>query len=317
MTGYLYLLQSDMRSCFLGHLFVAFAAAALLAFASTTAAAPQIILYYGQPVGPTAVRFYLADESPGELMLRYQPTVDVVVDGNAINIYATGFYWPDTAAEPFTIFTGTPTVLSSGDYTVNYYTNIYPNNQDSPGFVLKLSSPLTVLNYSDIQHTYEYYNAARDHYFYTADPKEIALLDSGQLAGWVRTGLQFASFVLSQTVPSTIVPVCRFYGLPQAGLDSHFFTADENECAIVQQRWPNAWQLESPSVFYVVPPITSGRALQAGCQTPVWRLFNNRSDAGHRYVAWDPVLSSIELSPAFDRNLAAGWTLEGVVWCTQ
>ena len=40
----------------------------------------------------------------------------------------------------------------------------------------------------------EYYDAAADHYFLTSVSPEIAALDSGQIAGWVRTGNNFYAF---------------------------------------------------------------------------------------------------------------------------
>jgi len=43
--------------------------------------------------------------------------------------------------------------------------------------------------------------------------------------------------------------VCRLYGLPEAGLDSHFYSIDPDECAVVLERWPSSWTLEASAVF--------------------------------------------------------------------
>ena len=66
----------------------------------------------------------------------------------------------------------------------------------------------------------EYYNSTLDDYFLTADDAEIAALDSGKIAGWLRTGYGFATW----DGPSThVIPgldtVCReFLGV------THFFS---------------------------------------------------------------------------------------------
>ena len=77
----------------------------------------------------------------------------------------------------------------------------------------------------------EYYNQALDHYFVTASTDEIAKLDAGVFVGWQRTGLNFDVF--DPATPHTgASPVCRFYGSPAAGLDSHFYSASPAECAL-------------------------------------------------------------------------------------
>ena len=85
----------------------------------------------------------------------------------------------------------------------------------------------------------EYYNAGLDHYFVTALPNEIAALDAGMFVGWQRTGLAFKVAAAGDTLPGS-TPVCRFYGRPEAGLDSHFYSASPAECAAVQQNFAGA-----------------------------------------------------------------------------
>src|SRR6478672_11272222 len=75
----------------------------------------------------------------------------------------------------------------------------------------------------------EYYHAGLDHYFMTADPSEIDVLDTGALKGWARTGKAFVARSPDST-DAKLSPVCRFYGRPAAGLDSHFYSGSPIEC---------------------------------------------------------------------------------------
>src|SRR5664279_5610196 len=60
----------------------------------------------------------------------------------------------------------------------------------------------------------EYYNAALNHYFITAFPAEIAMLDQGVVVpGWTRTGVSWHAWANAGDSP-TAVPVCRFFGSP-------------------------------------------------------------------------------------------------------
>jgi len=78
----------------------------------------------------------------------------------------------------------------------------------------------------------EFYNPALNHYFITAHPDEAAALDAGtNVKGWTRTGGQFTVF----TDPGAgLQAVCRFFGTPGRGPNSHFYTADAAECAKVK-----------------------------------------------------------------------------------
>ncbi len=76
----------------------------------------------------------------------------------------------------------------------------------------------------DLLDAIEYYYQKLDHYFVTADPHEISALDAGMFPGWQRTGFSFKVLDPSTAV-ANVSPVCRFYGIPAAGLDSHFYSA--------------------------------------------------------------------------------------------
>jgi hypothetical protein len=146
----------------------------------------------------------------------------------------------------------------------------------------------------------EFYNASLDHYFVTVSPDEISKLDTGFFIGWQRTGLNFK--VIDPASPTAgDTPVCRFYGTPAAGLDSHFYAALPSECDEVAQKFPNEWLSESRNVFRVfLPNLTTG-ACPAG-SIPVYRAWNKRIDSNHRYTTDPNVMSTM---------IARGYVAEG------
>ncbi|HQU48735.1 MAG TPA: hypothetical protein PLM09_06345 [Casimicrobiaceae bacterium] len=157
----------------------------------------------------------------------------------------------------------------------------------------------------------EFRRASTDDYFVTSSPAEIAILDAGVLSGWARTGESFGIAPAGARDFPAATPVCRFWGLPQAGLDTHFYSASPGECQAVLDLFGGAWLLESREVFAVALPDAASGACPPG-STPVYRLFNGRRAVNHRYVT----------SPALRQSmLAAGWIAEGygpsgVAMCT-
>ncbi|MEO8486022.1 MAG: hypothetical protein ABI585_06745 [Betaproteobacteria bacterium] len=147
----------------------------------------------------------------------------------------------------------------------------------------------------------EFYHAGFDHYFLSADPPEIAALDSGFFTGWARTGERFLVHVPGSYDPAPVRPVCRFYGLPSAGLDSHFYSASPAECYQVNLVFGSEWQVEGGNVFQVILPDTATGACPVGT-VPVYRVFNRRSDANHRYTTSQSIRAHME---------TLGWIREG------
>ena len=150
----------------------------------------------------------------------------------------------------------------------------------------------------------EYYYAALDQYFITANAEQAALLDSGVAPGWSRTGEWFKQ--------GGTTPVCRFYGSVTPGPNSHFYTAVESECTLLknlQASTPATQQrLNFESLDFITTPAIGGV-----CPTntvPVYRAYNNGSvlgkDGNHRFST---NASSIALV------VARGWINEGVVMC--
>ena len=126
----------------------------------------------------------------------------------------------------------------------------------------------------------EYYYPYLDHYFITAQPAEIAYIDSVLYGSFQRTGLYFYAYLSPIIAPPGSRPVCRFFA---AGLiNSHFFTANESECNFVLTHWPGTWFLETPASFYIQVPDVNGNCPDG--TLPVYRFFNNRNDANHRYT---------------------------------
>ncbi len=128
----------------------------------------------------------------------------------------------------------------------------------------------------------EFHHEDLDHYFITANATEIAKLDNGVFKGWARTGLTFT--VLAPDVPMTgdVTPVCRFYGDPAAGLDSHFYSASPTECGQVKEKFKD-WIWESDAVFAVYRPDSTSGACPAST-VPLYRAWNTRRDSNHRYT---------------------------------
>ena len=205
---------------------------------------------------------------------------------------------------------GTPvTWLLEFDYRDPYWLNsealsiLYKGSVfaqvDMPKYV---SSPLAAPKVPVI----EYYHAQFDHYFITASPEEIALLDSGYFNGWSRVGLAFIAYANPTPISA---PVCRFFSNSFGTKSSHFYTPDSGECEFVKSN-PD-WQFEA-TVFNAIRPDSNG-VCPAGT-IHVYRLYNNGQGGApnHRYTPAPSVR---------DHMIALGWVPEGygpegVVMCT-
>jgi probable HAF family extracellular repeat protein len=142
----------------------------------------------------------------------------------------------------------------------------------------------------------EYHHAQFDHYFVTANPAEVAALDSGRVAGWSRTGETFNAYSGSTLATA---PVCRFFSTAFAPKSSHFYTQDAGECSLLKT-YPD-WQLEGMVMNIPVPDAVGVCA--AGTQ-PVYRFYNNGQGAApnHRYATRQSIRAQM---------LASGWIAEG------
>ncbi|MFO1413230.1 MAG: hypothetical protein U1F10_04845 [Burkholderiales bacterium] len=225
-------------------------------------------------------------------------------NADALPLAATRLYVSDIGAAPATTRTvdgarvGTTgfqvlytMTLPAGTYRLAYY------DTPSPDLALPPDAVATIgVTTEGFIRVIEYVNASSGHFFITADAEEIRKLDSGEIAGWSRTGEWFKA-IPGQQDTLGVAHVCRLYGLPQAGLDTHFFSDDAAECEGTLAKWPGRWVQESASAFGLPPDY--------GCdgftEQPIYRLYNNRPDANHRYtIHWQ----------TRDTMVAAGWIEE-------
>ncbi len=128
----------------------------------------------------------------------------------------------------------------------------------------------------------EYYDPVLDHYFMTGVQAEIDFIDTYLRGAFQRTGYLFYAYLDPLLAPPSALPVCRFYAGAEVLINSHYFTANAVDCQFVQARWPGIWILEDPATFYIQVPDATGACPDN--TVPVYRFFNNRRDANHRYT---------------------------------
>lgn len=104
--------------------------------------------------------------------------------------------------------------------------------------------------------------------------------------------------------------MCRYYGNPQLGLDSHFFSADAAECMRVQLQFRSYWLFESDNVFQINLPDTA-TGVCPETTVPVYRLWNQRVDSNHRYTT----SAAIKQQMLAAGYLSEGYGPDGVAMC--
>ena len=153
----------------------------------------------------------------------------------------------------------------------------------------------------------EFYNTTLDHYFIAGAQVEVdIILAGGAGQGWVLTNESFKIF--QDTPPGPGFPavnqVCRFYGVPAGGPNSHFFAADAVACEAVKRM--GGWAYEGLA-FRVVPQLATGKCPSGMLE--VRRAYNDRArfnDSNHRYSTSDSTMREMSR-----RN----WFVEGTAWC--
>lgn len=153
----------------------------------------------------------------------------------------------------------------------------------------------------------EFHNTVLDHYFLAAGADEIASIQAGNAGpGWELTGQSFKAWLAPPDPSFAAVPVCRFYGTPAGGPNSHFFTAEPDECDQVKRN--GGWYYEGTG-FYIRRVDASGHC-PAG-YLAVERAYNNgfpRNDSNHRFSTSDSTMRSMA---------SQGWGVEGNVMCAR
>jgi hypothetical protein len=185
--------------------------------------------------------------------------------------------------EPIARGRGTMGRASVGEYDMTVLVRRY----DAKTAVLdepcsRKASRLVVYPDDGLAPVIEYYHPLLDHYFMTQNPAEIAALDQGIYPGWQRTGQSLLAYRPGQTA-GQLSAVQRFYGLPAAGLDTHFFSIDfADRFALDYGAFSTSWLLETGNAFEIGRPDQDGNCPRD--QMPVYRLWNQRSDSNHRYT---------------------------------
>lgn len=159
----------------------------------------------------------------------------------------------------------------------------------------------------------EFYNVTLKHYFLTASAAEAAGVDAGAAGpGWQRTGENFRAWQPVGAgslvgVPQLAQTVCRFYGTPGRGPNSHFYTINMPECDFVRR--DPGWTFENYAFYAYAPLTTPAGNVCPGGMLPVYRVYNNRfpqNDSNHRYMT---------SGATYQQMQQLGWMGEGVVFC--
>jgi len=159
----------------------------------------------------------------------------------------------------------------------------------------------------------EFYDAARDHYFRTANAEEAASLIANPAQGFVPTHKDFTAWHRAYH-PGDAVPFDRFFGSVTPGPNSHFYTgtrAESSALKSLQYIQPSIlprWNFEE-TAFSTYLPDASGNC-PAAAPLPVYRAYNNRAlqgDSNHRFTT-DIAAYNATISHA-------AWTGEGKVAC--
>ena len=272
-----------VRVCSLAALF-------LFTLTSAFAQAPASLgIFVGPPVPvegkPYTIRSRGATTSPPVTVAN----ITVVRSGDFVDV--AFFITHDSDFSSPAVYEGTVAGpdLPAGTYTFRQFLRqrFFGRGAYSDPPVLQYSKTVVVTSAANAGEAVEYYNTDLHHYFMTASPTEVAVLDAGIFPGWVRTGEVFRGLYLSNpsvdAAVTPVAPVCRYYGLPSAGLNTHFFSGFASECAVIPQLWPDSWILETPQAFYVsLPSVTDGVCPDA--TIPLYRLFNGMPDVNHRYT---------------------------------
>lgn len=145
-------------------------------------------------------------------------------------------------------------------------------------------------------------------YFYAVRAEDKRLLET--IPNWQRTGKNFKS--------GGYVSVCRFYGGENGGPNTHFYSANDQECAALKAIPQLSYEGQT---FAVNMPLPAKNAEQAapgalrdcpGGSKPLYRIYNNASASGGRFVSNHRYLTErVDVTAA----VAQGWVDEGHVMC--
>ena len=183
--------------------------------------------------------------------------------------------------------------------------------------VLTLPPPAIEGSVVEYNNTIDFPSAPGGHFFYTSDAAEQSYIDSGQAGHFQRTGRSFNT--------GGYVPVCRFYGSQTPGPNSHFFSADQNECtglkALQKSPVPTdvpQWNSEGNG-FYAVAIVVDANGNRTCLKgtVPVYRAYNNAYAQTEKRNAWDSNHRFSTSHAEIDQMVINyGWSDEGIAFCT-
>ena len=140
-------------------------------------------------------------------------------------------------------------------------------------------------------------------FFYAVLAADKNLLDS--VPNWSRTGKAFKS--------GGYVSVCRFYGGKNGGPNTHFYSADDKECAALKAVPQLSYEGQTFAVNMPMPGSNADGTKACPIDSkPLYRLYNNASAPGKDYVSNHRyVTERTDVAAA----VAQGWVDEGQVMC--
>ena len=145
-------------------------------------------------------------------------------------------------------------------------------------------------------------------FFYAVWSVDKTALDA--LPRWSRTGKSFLS--------GGYVSACRFYGGKNGGPNTHFYSADEQECAALRKEPTLSYEGQTFSINLPLPPKTAAQQAPGAprdcpaASQPVFRVYNNAVNSGGRFVSNHRYFTDkADVSAA----VAQGWVDEGHVMC--
>jgi hypothetical protein len=140
-------------------------------------------------------------------------------------------------------------------------------------------------------------------YFYAVRAEDKTLLDS--LPVWQRTGKNFKS--------GGYVSACRFYGGKNGGPNTHFYSADDKECAALKAIPQLSYEGQTFAVNVPLPgaAVNGVKPCPVGSK-PLYRVYNNASASSGRFVSNHRYLTERADVAAV---VAQGWVDEGQAMC--
>lgn len=140
-------------------------------------------------------------------------------------------------------------------------------------------------------------------YFYAVRAEDKTLLDS--IAAWQRTGKGFKS--------GGYVSACRFYGGKNGGPNTHFYSADDKECAALKAIPQLSYEGQTFAVNVPLPgAATNGIRPCPVASKALFRVYNNASASSGRFASNHRYLTEKADVAAV---VAQGWVDEGQVMC--